>query len=93
MQFVFYFCTEVSGHSKTTKRYQANSASYRQRDGNEHRPKCGDALWLGSEARHTLTVFTGRVRTCPRAVNTDSVYRDLRQAWFIPLVDKRVGGR
>jgi len=32
--------------------------------GNEHHPKCGDALWLGVKA-----------------------------GWFIPFVDKRVGGR
>jgi len=31
---------------------QANSAFYSQRDGNEYRPKCGDALRLGSKGRY-----------------------------------------
>jgi len=31
---------------------QANSASYPQRDGNEYRPKCGDALRLASKGWH-----------------------------------------
>jgi len=31
---------------------QANSASYPQWDGKEYRPKCGDALRLGSKGRY-----------------------------------------
>ena len=33
-------------------KHRANSASYPQRDGNEYRPHCDDALWLGNKGGH-----------------------------------------
>jgi len=33
---------------------QANSASYVRWTGNEYRPKCGDAVWLGSKSQAWL---------------------------------------
>jgi len=37
---------------------QANSASYPQWDGKEYRPKCGDALRLGSKGRYGMVHST-----------------------------------